>query len=87
MHHAENMPMIQLRDVPENIYNALVERARDERRSLAQQAILTLARGLNVETDNRARRREVIRKIRAMDKTPYKGLSDPVKLIREDRER
>jgi hypothetical protein len=87
MHHAENMPMIQVRNVPENIYNALVEQARSERRSLAQQAILVLARGLNVEADNRARRREVLRKIREMDKTPYKDLTDPVKLIREDRER
>jgi hypothetical protein len=87
MHHPGDVLMIQIRNVPENIYNALLEQARSERRSLAQQAILVLARGLNVEADHRARRREVLRKIREMDKTPYKDLADPVKLIREDRER
>jgi hypothetical protein len=81
------MPMIQVRDVPENIYNALVEQARSERRSLAQQAILVLARGLKVDADPRARRRKVIEAIRASDHTPYLNLPDPVKLIREDRNR
>lgn len=81
------MPMIQLRDVPENIYDALVEQARSERRSLAQQAILTLARGLQVDIDPMARRRRVIDAIRAGDHTPYVGLPDPAKLIREDRNR
>ena len=79
--------MIQVRNVPENIYNALVEQARSERRSLAQQAILVLARGLNVEADQKARRRKVIEAIRASDHTPYVNLPDPVKLIREDRNR
>ena len=81
------MLTIQIPNVPQHIYTALIEQARSARRSLAQQTIVVLARGLNVETDHRARRREVLRKIRQMDHTPYRHLSDPVRLIRQDRER
>jgi hypothetical protein len=81
------MPTIQIRNVPQHIYTAPVDQARSERRSLAQQTIVVLARGLNVETDHHARRREVFRKIRQLDHTPYRHLSNPARLIRQDRER
>ena len=79
--------MVQVRDVPEHIYRLLLEQAERERRSMAQQVVAVLARGLEVDLDPKARRQQVLREIRAMDKSPYKNLSDPVKLIREDRRR
>ena len=51
------MPLIQVRDIPDHIYRLLAERAKRERRSLAQEAVVTLARGLQVEVDAKARRR------------------------------
>ncbi|HWZ31630.1 MAG TPA: hypothetical protein VNX18_09875 [Bryobacteraceae bacterium] len=81
------MPILQVRDLPDHIYRALVEQAEKERRSLAQQAIAVLAKGLQVELNPQARRREALRAIEALDKTPFKNLSDPAKLIREDRQR
>ena len=81
------MPTIQVRDVPDHIYRRLAERAEKERRSLAQQALAVLARGLDVELDAKARRQKVLRDIRAADHGKARKLSDPAKLIREDRRR
>jgi hypothetical protein len=81
------MPLIQVRDVPDHIYRALVKQAEEERRSLAQQVVAVLAKGLNVELDPKARRAQVLAAINSSDRGPFTGLPDPVKLIREDRNR
>lgn len=83
MHH---MALIQVRDVPDHIYRLLAEQAEKERRSLAQQVVAVLARGLQVELDAKSRRQKVLRTLQA---GPVKipRLSDPAKLIREDRRR
>ncbi len=81
------MPLIQMRDVPEPIYRKLVEQAKEERRSLAQQAVEVLARGLQVDVDAKARRKALLQAIRADVILKKLKLSDPVKLIREDRQR
>jgi hypothetical protein len=81
------MALVQIRDVPEHIYRLLVEQAVKERRSLAQQAVAVLARGLEVEVDAKARRRKILQMIKAAAPTQKRKLSDPVKLIRQDRER
>jgi antitoxin FitA len=80
------MPSLQIRDMPEDIYEALAERARVQRRSLAQQAVADLARIPEVEA--RRTREAVIQKIRALPRVlPKKGSLDPAKLVREDRDR
>ena len=81
------MPLIQVRDVPEHIYRLLAEQAVRERRSLAQQAVAVLARGLQVEVDAKARRRALLGAIRSNPTSQARKLSDPAKLIREDRRR
>jgi len=80
------MPLIQVRDVPEHIYRLLAEQAERERRSLSQQTIAVLARGLQVEMDPKTRRKKVIQLIRASPRVQTK-VSDPAKSIREDRRR
>lgn len=54
------MPSLQIRDLPEHLHQALREQAQAQRRSLSQQAIISLARGLDLEPDPRARRRRLI---------------------------
>jgi hypothetical protein len=81
------MPVIQVRDVPEHIYRLLAEQAESERRSLAQQAVAVLARGLEVDVDSKARRRAVIEALRSNPIARTGKLSDPAKLIRKDRRR
>lgn len=81
------MPLIQVRDVPDHIYRLLADQAERERRSLAQQVVAVLARGLQVDMDAKARRSKVMEAIRASDRVHTRKLSDPAKLIRQDRRR
>ena len=81
------MASLQIRELPDDIYEALVRRARAEGRSLAQQAVTELRRLPEVEA--RGRRQETVdRLLDRLATTPGKSL-DPVpeELIREDRER
>jgi hypothetical protein len=79
--------LIQVRDVPDHMYRLLVQQAEKERRSLAQQVVAVLARGLQVDMDAKARRSKVMEAIRASDCRQTRKLSDPAKLIRQDRRR
>ncbi len=81
------MATLQVRDVPEHIYRRLAELAEKERRSLAQQAVAVLAKGLEAEDDPKARRRRVLEEAKRLDLGRGKSLPDFVKIIREDRER
>jgi hypothetical protein len=81
------VPTLQVRDVPEHLYRRLAELAEKERRSLAQQAVAVLAKGLEAEVDPKARRRRVLEEAKRLDLGRGKSLPDFVKIIREDRER
>ncbi|MGB7761205.1 MAG: hypothetical protein WBL61_15340 [Bryobacteraceae bacterium] len=81
------MPLIQVRDVPDPIYRLLAEQAERERRSLAQQVVVVLARGLAVDLDAKARRRALLDSLQSGSPAPAGKLSDPARLIREDRRR
>ena len=56
------MPSLQVRDLPEEIYQALKRAAKAEHRSLSQQAIVALAKGLNLGVDHRKRRARMLAK-------------------------
>ena len=57
------MPSIQVRDLPEQIYRKLQINAKKNHRSLSQQAIVTLKKGLGVETNSKERRRILVDQI------------------------
>lgn len=82
------MPSLQVRELPENIYLQLCQEAEKQHRSIAQQAVAILARGLNQELDPKSRRGALLAKINS---NPIKlnavTTVDPAQLIREDRER
>jgi plasmid stability protein len=82
------MPSLQVRDLPDPIYRKLAAEAEKEHRSLAQQAVAVLAKGLGVTEDARERRRRILDQ---MQKSPIKMSGkkplNPVGLIREDRDR
>jgi antitoxin FitA len=82
------MPSIQIRDVPEQIYNKIKNNAQKDHRSLSQQAVVTLKKGLGIDDDHKERRRILVDQILsrrvAFDSSK---LENPVKLIREDRDR
>ncbi|MBN2012939.1 hypothetical protein JW960_26650 [candidate division KSB1 bacterium] len=81
------MPSLQVRELPAEIYQKLKQEAELEHRTLSQQAIITLAKGLNVPLQPIKRRRKILMQIKqnAHELGQYQ-LSDPVKLLREDRD-
>ncbi len=82
------MKSLQVRDVPEHIYQKLLQESKKEHRSLAQQTIASLAKGLNTPLSPKDKRKELLREIseEILDSN-FKSLKDPVDLIREDRDR
>ena len=81
------MPSLQIRDLPDEVYEALAHRAEAEHRSLAQQAIVELRR--IPELTMRERRLEVLKELKKRAETePPRHLSPtPEDILREDRER
>ncbi len=82
------MATLQVRDLPDQIYEKLKKEAKKKHRSLTQQAIITLAKGLDTPYNPKERRSMLLDNL-SQDKQTNKKykLSDPVKIIREDRER
>jgi len=79
------MASLQIRDMPEKLYEALSERARRQRRSLAQQAVADLS--AIEELEGRGQRHSIIEQLRRMRRQQSRKLSDPVRIVREDRKR
>lgn len=77
------MASLQIRDLPDDVYRALLARARREGRSLAQQALHELRKLVEVQAEQR--RRELLESLRGRAPAAT-DLDDPVELIREDRE-
>lgn len=81
------MPSLQIRDLPDHLYEILAEKARRNGRSLAQQATVELERMAAAEA--RTRRLAAVERLRAVAKT--RGVRDtalePAALVREDRDR
>ena len=81
------MPLLQVRDCPEDIYQKISRVARREKRTIAQQIIVLLENSLGQETSNRERRLKILERITSRD-VPEKAQDiDAVALIREDRDR
>jgi len=81
------MPSLQIRDLPEHLYEILAEKARRNRRSLAQQATIELER--MVEAEARTRRLDTVSTLRA--RVEANGAQEtklvPAEGVREDRDR
>lgn len=82
------MPSLQVRDLPEHIYQKLLGDAKRQHRSLAQQAVFSLSKGLETFENPKDRRKKLMSKIRSRhSETDSARLDNPVDLIREDRNR
>lgn len=81
------MPSLQIRELPEQLWRFLADRARRNRRSLAQQATIELERVAG--TEMRTRRREAVARLRARLAAdgPRCTSFDPVQALRSDRDR
>jgi len=81
------MRSLQIRDMPEDVYEALSHRAQNEHRSLAQQAIVELRQ--MPELLAQERRQKALERLRErIAKEGARPLPlDPAVLVRKDRER
>jgi plasmid stability protein len=80
------MPSLQIRDLPDDVYQALAFRAEREHRSLAQQAVVELRR--IPELTARERRQRVVEDIRRDLRASAQTLTPaPEDLVRDDRQR
>jgi hypothetical protein len=82
------MPSLQVRELPEHIYQTLCHEADASHRSIAQQAVAALAKGLKLDLSPQMRRKALLAAIHGGGpQQDGSGLPDPALLIREDRDR
>lgn len=81
------MASLQIRDMPEDLYESLKAKAEKDHRSLAQQAIILLGEALNTGGRDSSRRARALMKIRSKKVQIRSKDINIVDLIREDRER
>ena len=83
------MASLQIRKLPENIFFLLKQRAEAEHRSIAQEAIVLLAKGLDTSIAPKERRTRLLQRIveEAEINSGTAAKLDPVELILEDRRR
>jgi len=81
------MPLLQVRDIPEDLYDRLSRVARAENRSIAQETIVLLREALNLKEERMAKRRDLLAAIDGQVAEGADSFPDPVSLVREDRER
>jgi len=81
------MPLLQVRDVPEDLYERLSRIAEQDNRSITQETIVLLKKALNYRESRMSRRKRLISEIRNDAIEDSNTFPDPAVLIREDRER
>jgi plasmid stability protein len=81
------VPSLQVRNLPEHINRRIAERASTKHRSIAQETVVLLEKALNMETEKKMARQELIDRILKKPPADPKKIPDPVDLIREDRRR
>ena len=83
------MASLQIRKLPENNNFMLQQRDQAEHRSIAQEAIVLFAKGLDTSTSPKERRTKLLQRIEeeAELNSGTAAKLDPVELIREDRSR
>jgi predicted nucleic acid-binding protein len=57
------MPFLQVRDLPEHLYQEIVQLAEADRRNITQETIVLLEKALNIEKENKKRRQKSVVKI------------------------
>ncbi|HPX27215.1 MAG TPA: hypothetical protein PLG87_10450 [Treponemataceae bacterium] len=81
------MPLLQVRDIPEDLYDTLSKVAEAENRSIAQETIVLLKKSLNFTQGRIARRKQVLAEIKKLNIPNVDSFPNPADLIREDRDR
>jgi len=82
-----HMPLLQVRECPEDIYKKISLVAKRQNRTIAQQIIVLLEKGLGQDQSNIERRKQLLNKFEKRIISEEVKKIDAVALVREDRER
>lgn len=78
------MPTLQIRDLPDDVYQGVMLAARAEQRSLSQQAVVELRRALGVDAPDR--RASIVQQLRVSGRRLPASAISPESLQREERD-
>jgi predicted nuclease of restriction endonuclease-like RecB superfamily len=81
------MPLLQVRDCPEDIYKKIARVAKRQNRTIAQQTIVLLEKSLGQELSNLERRKQLLERIQNRQILKAVKNIDVITFIREDRNR
>lgn len=81
------MPLLQVRDFPQDLYDKLGRAAKSDRRSIAQQTTVLLRETLGAPESATARRQQALARASQLAQTTPPNDLDPAELIRKDRDR
>jgi hypothetical protein len=85
MKKEENMPLLQVRDFPEDVYEEITFEAHRQHRTIAQQTIILIKKGLGEEISNKERRKLALERTFSRSVPQNAKIVDYVKFVREDR--
>jgi plasmid stability protein len=81
------MSLLQVRDMPEDLYEKLARVAKQSHRSIAQETIVLLKKALHNEESHIHRRQRILNEIKENKIEDSSSFPDPADLVREDRDR
>lgn len=81
------MPLLQVRECPEDVYRKVAMVAKSQNRTIAQQVVVLLEKGLGQEEPNVERRKRLLARLENRIIPDNVKAVDAVALVREDRDR
>jgi plasmid stability protein len=81
------MATLQVRELPDDVYQRLRALAAAENRSVAQETVVLLREALQNGVDAKERRKALLKQLQNVDLPQKSSLETPEAIIREDRQR
>ena len=81
------MPLLQVRDIPNDLYDRLSRVAEEDNRSIPQETVVLLKKALGYSEERTARRKRILAEINELHIKDVDKFPDPAMLVREDRDR
>ena len=81
------MPLLQVRECPEDIYRKIMYAAKVENRTIAQQTVVLLEKGLRQQETNMSRRKNLLDRIQKRRIPEEIKAVDAALLVREERDK
>ena len=80
------MPLLQVRDFPEELYALLTKTAQNQNRSIAQQVVFLIKNSFSVEQTNKSRRCSALNGLSSLCLNLKTEAPSPSAFLREDRD-